>query len=93
MSARQVTVQLRPDIADELRRGAVGAPAREIADVVSSHGSSVRPVVPGAAAGDPLGTTFVVDAEDEAHAQRIREDLAALDGVVAAYVKPPEALP
>jgi hypothetical protein len=94
MSAHHVTVQLRPQIADALRQGSTTvAQAREVSDLVSARGSSMRPILHDASSADALGTTFVVEAPDEEAAQALRQELAALDAVEAAYIKPPEELP
>jgi hypothetical protein len=94
MSSVFVTAQLRPDAADELRRGAPRSKAAaEVARVVEARGLELRPVLPTRSGPPDLVPTFVVEAPDETVAEDLRDALEGLDAVEGAYVKPPDELP
>lgn len=88
-----VTVQVTTDLAPALRHEApTTEPARAIEETVQAAGASLRPLHPGTADAS-LSRYFAVDVPDVATAQRVARELLSLDGVEAAYVKPPDALP
>jgi hypothetical protein len=88
-----LTVQVTPELAPALRHE---APATEqasaIEKTVDAAGLALRPLHPGTA-DETLSRYFAVEAPDAATAQRVARELLRLDGVEAAYVKPPDALP
>jgi hypothetical protein len=88
-----VTVQVTPDLVPALRHE---APATErthdIENTVQAMGASLRPLHPGTA-DTALSRYFAVNVPDAATAQRVARELLRLDGVEAAYIKPPDALP
>ncbi|HEX2080049.1 MAG TPA: hypothetical protein VHG08_20185 [Longimicrobium sp.] len=89
----RITLVLRPDVAEELRspRPAPGA-ARALLETAGAMGVALRPTHPGAT--DALLVPFYhAEVPDPTAAGQVLERLRAAEGVEAAYLKPPEALP
>jgi hypothetical protein len=88
-----LTVQVTADVAPALKHE---APATErasaIEKTVQAAGSALRPLHPGTA-DETLSRYFALEVPDATSAQRVARELLRLDGVEAAYVKPPDALP
>lgn len=89
----QVTVHLAPQVAQELKLGAVeSTPAREVVSVAKEMGVELRPMHPGST--DPrMASTFVVEAKDDETAKQIAARLRGLEATEAAYVKPRPGMP
>jgi hypothetical protein len=89
----QVTVHLAPQVAQELKLGAVeSAAARDLVSVAKEMGVELRPMHPGST--DPgMASTFAVEATDDETAKRIAARLRDLAATEAAYVKPPPGMP
>ena len=88
-----LTVQVTPELAPALRHEAPATErARAIEKTVQAAGLGLRPLHSGTTDAT-LSRYFAVDVPDAATAQRIAHELLGLDGVEAAYVKPPDALP
>lgn len=63
-----------------------------VVDAVERYGGTFAPMHPGEE--DPsLSRFFVVDVPDASQVDEAARALADLEGVEAAYVKPPDALP
>ena len=91
----EVTVYLRADLARGLggERPATAA-ARELARAVEELG--IGPLPPGPAVDDGRPATAIavaVAVPDLAAAERLIARLRRVEGVEAAYVKPPDAMP
>ena len=89
----EVTVYLRADLARGLggERPATAA-ARELARAVEELG--IGPLPPGPAVDDGRpATAIAVAVPDLAAAERLIARLRRVEGVEAAYVKPPDAMP
>ena len=93
MVRMQVTLQASPAVADALRGQAPATPeSQAVAHLARAAGAKLRALHDETA--DPtLSTYFIVDVADDATATHIIELLRRSPGIVAAYVKPPEALP
>ena len=89
----QITVHLSPEVAEELNRGrAESAAASELMGVTANLGVKLRPMHPGSP--DPaMASTFLVQANDAAHAREVVARLQDCMATKAAYVKPPPAMP
>jgi hypothetical protein len=89
----EVSVKLKPQVAEALdRQGARTPEASAVLASVEALGVPLQPVHPGHA--DPeLRTYYRLEAPDERTAEQVREALADLEGVEAAYLQPPDALP
>ena len=89
----QVAVQLRPDVAESFHDvAAPNAAAAALRAAVAARGLRLEPMHPQV--DDPsLGRFFFITAPDPLAAHTIADVLRALDGVEAAYVKPPDEAP
>jgi hypothetical protein len=89
----EVSVKLQPKVAEAVDRPeARTAAASAFLGAVEALGVPLQPVHPGHA--DPeLRTYYRVEVPDEQAAEQVRNALAELEGVEAAYVQPPAALP
>jgi hypothetical protein len=90
-----VIVKLGADAGAAVRSGSgEHSPATEVVRAVDQRGLTLRPLLAEPApADDPNASRFVVDAPDEVSAEDLRRELAGLDAVEEAFVKPPDALP
>ena len=89
----EVTVYLRPEVARGLGGDQSATPAvSELARAVEELG--IGPLPPSAAAEDGRpATAIAVEVPDLAAAERVVARLRRVEGVVAAYVKPSDAMP
>jgi hypothetical protein len=89
----QITVHLTADAAAGLRAAREDAhTAPEVLRTARELGIDLHPLDP--AGVDPfLATTFMVEVEDVADAERVVSRLRGASGVESAYLKPPDALP
>lgn len=88
----EVRAQLHPEVAEAISSQDRTPKANAVLEVVSKLGMSLEALHPGHT--DPqLRTQYRVGAPDEQTAQQVREALAGLEGVEAAYLQPPDALP
>lgn len=89
----EVRAQLHPEVAETVSSPEGRTPkADAVLEVVSKLGMSLEALHPGHS--DPqLRTHYRVEAPDEQTADQVREALAGLEGVEAAYLQPPDALP
>lgn len=93
----RIVVRLAPHIArvfhepPDMRSDPAPA-ARDLLETLERYGADLRPMHPGVA--DPeLAAFFLVEGAEEDDLVRLRDALAALEAVAAAYVKPPPAMP
>ena len=89
-----IVVQFRPEyVATWLATDRAPAELVEIGDeVLSAGGSSIAPMHPGAEAPE-MAAWFTVQVVDPTEEQRVLRLLRASNAVIAAYTKPPDALP
>jgi hypothetical protein len=88
----QVTVQVDAGMARELRgAGPSSRAARQLLAAVQDAGAELYPTHPGED-DDILLPFFTVEVPDD-RAQELQRAIAATEGVEAAYMKPPDALP
>lgn len=89
----KVTLQVSPAVADALRGQAPATPeSQAVAHLADAAGARLR-ALHDATADPTLSTYFTVDLADDATATHVIDQLRRSPGIVAAYVKPPEALP
>ncbi|HEV8649143.1 MAG TPA: hypothetical protein VG276_06980 [Actinomycetes bacterium] len=102
-----IIVQVRPELAAGLHGQAAAPEARALVRAAESLGAPLRPLHPASPAesggigrnaatgtGDPeLAAWFTLEVPDQAAAERAVGVLRAVDGVTAAYVKPPAEPP
>lgn len=93
MSAPSVVVQLAKSLAEEVARGAERTPAGTgLRRLLSEHQAALPPgTLPTDAGGGSQFLTIAVP--DQARADKLAAALRGVQGVEAAYVKPPEELP
>ena len=85
----QLVVRVSPEVADALRRGEPTDAAEAIRDAAAAAGVELLPPHPGV--DDPvLARWFGARVTDPGAGRRLADQLLALDGVEAAYVKPGE---
>jgi hypothetical protein len=88
-----VTIAFRPDlIATWLATGTGPTLLAELGDQIIASGLALKPVHPGATDAQ-LASWFEVTAPDEHEARRAQAWLQGHPAVVAAFIKPPDALP
>lgn len=83
----RIIVQVRPELTAGLHGPAAAPGTRALVRAAESFGAPLRPLHP--ATSDPeLAAWFTLEVPDEAAAERAVEELRAVGGVTAAYVKP-----
>jgi hypothetical protein len=87
----RLVIQVTDEVAAELRAGAPHAAASALDAMARRMGVVLRPQH-HADAGRELASYFQADVPD-AMAEQARTALSAQPGVLAAFVKPPDALP
>ncbi|MEN6438471.1 MAG: hypothetical protein ABFD97_07805 [Syntrophobacter sp.] len=92
----EVIVQLRLDIAVGLQKRLpaelLPGATRELLAVATEFGVNIEPVHPGST--DPLLVPyFRLDATSRETAQSLVERFLKVEGVIGAYIKPPDELP
>jgi hypothetical protein len=89
----KVIIQVSADVARALRqRSPPIAESEELLRIIETLGLRLEPMHHDA--DDPnLQTYFTVEVQDQATAQRVIDRLQQLEGIEAAYVKPPDELP
>jgi hypothetical protein len=87
----EIVVQLREDVARGVSAREPEGEADDVRRRADELGVSIEPMHPGES--DPLLTPYFVVQAPGDDAPRIAEELSALPGVEAAYVKPAAELP
>ncbi len=88
----EVSVQLDADVAAALQGATADPRAEAVAAAVRTEGAELQPVHPRHA--DPgLRAWHRIEVPEEPAAERLARELMRLDGVEAAFVKAPPAMP
>jgi hypothetical protein len=90
----RVTVQVEPGVVRTLthKRRARGKAGVELCKALDSLSVDLTPLHPGAD-DETLGSYFAVDVPDSKTAEKVVKRLRPCRGILAAYVKPADALP
>jgi hypothetical protein len=89
----QITVQIRPDVASDWRRREHSTwEVEELNRLSKELGVVLEPMHPGTTDVD-LSGYFTIEVPDCAIAEKVIQYLRQNKAILAAYVKPPDALP
>lgn len=89
----QITVHLRPEVAAEFQQGqADSAAASELMQALAELGIELKPVHPGSL-NVAMASTFITQAKDKEHVERVVSRLRDLQATEAAYFEPPPTRP
>lgn len=88
-----ISLQTRSDLAEDLRSESARSPqGKRICDILHSFHVALRPTFPGISEPE-FRSHFYAEVDDDELAQRLREHLAAVEGVESAYIKSPGQAP
>jgi len=88
----QITMRLRPDVAEDVQKGTQSGPSKELFQTARELGISLQAMHPDT--NDPnLMSYFVINIAASNDAELIAQRLRQCPGVEAAYLKPADEAP